>query len=327
MKKKLLVVAVASLMAMPLAANAAAKHKMYGAVNLSADKLNESGAMISSDGKHGSKLGMKGVMDTNIVDFKVVYQIEAGMYVGSASGLVKERDSWAGLSSKSMGTIRLGTISTHYKQTGKMTDVLFGTSAAGRGFLGPQSGLHGGTGAGQGRATQTMRYDSPSISGAKVIAHYQLTEKENNLGLGLQYKAGSYLAFFDYIDVKSSLDANSNVSESNKTAMKFGGKAKFGPASLSVQYEIDDDGLSQTTTEGDDGGGDQLHVQGTYGFGATTFILTVGRNDENIGFAVAASQKVAKKASVYVGYAANGSDVSTDNTSALTLGMAVAFGK
>ncbi len=325
MNKKLLVLAVAGILAMPLAANAGDKHKVYGAVNISIDKGNETGAIVNGESKKASKIGMKGSMKTNIADFKAIYQIEVGISIGEDAGLVNERDTWAGLSSKSMGTMRVGTMDTHYKQTGKMTDMLFGTSAAGRGFTGTQSkNLHDGTGAGLGRGTQMIRYDSPSIGGAKVIAHYQLTELENNLGLGLQYKAGNYLAFADYIDVKTQDGA-----KKDKTAMKFGGKAKFGAGSLAIQYEVDDGGIVKTKA-GPTKTGNQLHAQGAYKIGATTLILTVGRNDENVGWAVVAQQKVAKKAKVYIGYAASGSDYDSDknkDTSVITVGMKTAFGK
>jgi len=314
MNKKLLVIAVAGVMAMPMVANAGGKHKAYGAVHLSVDRPDESEITVSGSGSKANKLGMKGSMDTNIADFKAVYQLEAGMTVGGDKepGFF-ERDTWAGLSSKSMGTVRVGTMATHYKQMGKATDALFTSSAEGRGLIKTQSKLHGGFGANGGRATNMVRYDSPSISGAKVIAHYQFVDGgDNNMGLGLQYKAGNYLAFFDYIDMQS---------KGETTAMKFGGKAKFGPASVALQYELDDDGNIETTGDGEN----QLHVQGTYSMGATTFILTVGNNSENTGYALAVSQKVAKKASVYVGYAADGSG--DDDTTAITAGMKVAFGK
>ena len=321
MNKKLLVVAVAGVMAMPLAANAGGKHKAYGAVHLSVDRMDESGMSVSGSARKANKIGMKGSMDTNVADFKAVYQIEAGMVVGARTGFDQERDTWAGLSSKSMGTVRVGTMGTHWKQMSKATDALFTTSAEGRGFIKTQSSKQaGGAGAARGRATQMVRYDSPSISGAKVIAQYQLVDgADNNMGLGLQYKAGNYLAFFDYMDLAS-------AGADGLTAMKVGGKAKFGPASVALQYEIDDDGSIQSTKDSDgDSAGNQLHVQGTYSMGATTFILTVGNNSENTGYAVAVSQKVAKKASVYVGYGADGSG--DDDSTAITAGMKVAFGK
>ena len=313
MNKKLLVIAVAGVMAMPLAANAGGKHKVYGATHISVDQLEDTKLVVHGGARKANKIGMKGSMDTNVADFKAVYQIEAGMAIGEGSSPgFFERDSWVGLSSKSMGTVRLGTMATHYKQMGKATDALFTTSAEGRGLIKTQSKQHSGFGPARGRADQMIRYDSPSISGAKVIAHYQVVQAmEDNMGLGLQYKAGNYLAFFDYI----------NFGAAEKTAMKVGGKAKFGPASLALQYEIDDDGSIETVS----GGENQLHVQGTYSMGATTLILTVGNNSENTGYAVAVSQKVAKKASVYVGYAASGGD-ETDS-SAITAGMKVAFGK
>lgn len=316
MNKKLLAVAVAGTLVLPLAANAGGKHKAYGAVHLSVDRPDTAGIVVSGGGSKANKLGMKGSMDTNIADFKAIYQLEVGMEVGGAKEPgTFERDTWAGLSSKSMGTVRVGTMATHYKQMGKATDALFTTSAEGRDSLvSSQSKLHGGFGATGGRATQMVRYDSPSISGAKVIAHYQFVDNgDNNMGVGLQYKAGNYLAFFDYMDLAAV----------EKTAMKVGGKAKFGPASLALQYEIDDNGSVATKASGA-AGENQLHVQGTYTMGATTLVLTVGNNSENTGYAIAVSQKVAKKANVYVGYGANGKD--GDDNTAITAGMKVAFG-
>ena len=82
-----------------------------------------------------------------------------------------DRDQWLGLNSN-WGKVRIGTISTVYKSHGAMLDPVYRTSVQGRDW-GLQSNLH--TGAGdteaQGRATNTIRYDSPTFVGITAAAH------------------------------------------------------------------------------------------------------------------------------------------------------------
>jgi len=317
MNKRLMTVAVAAALALPMAANAG-DAKVYGKVHVSLDNLSDSGLRIDGQSKKANSIGVKGSMDSNLHDFKVVYKIEAGMDLESTDGFHKQRDTWVGMSSKSIGTFRAGTIVTSYKGSGKMVDPLFTTTAEGRGAMGLMSDLHGGTGDNAGRATNTMRYDSPSIGGAKIIGTYTVRPSvDDNIGVGLHYKNGPVAAFFDYI----------SFGDEELTAMKVGGKYTAGPASVALQYEIDDDGSIGTARTnkkvGTGIGGDQLFVAGTYSMGATSLIVTVGSNDENMGYALAAQQKLNKKAAAYLGYAA--SDDSGTDDSAITAGMVVKF--
>ena len=292
MNKKLTALAVAAALAAPIAAQADGP-KVYGVANLYLAKFSDSNTELTM-GSNTSAVGVKGSMDLDH-GLKGIYKLEFQMDPSNrvAGGAITDRDQWLGLSSKEYGTVRIGTMSTNYKSSGKTVDPLYRTPLEGRGFLGIQSKLHSGAGPDRGRSTNTVRYDSPRIAGAKVVANYQLNEGAGNtMGLGVHYKNGPVKAYFDYInsDIKSA------------TAMKFGGGYTMGDISVGAQYEILDDALGY--------GGDILFLNATYTMGKTAFIVsfgsqaesTSGAKDDHTGIAVAVDHKLGKKVDVYAGW-------------------------
>lgn len=321
MNKKLLSVAVVAAMALPMTANAGAA-KAYGAVHVALQSVTvgDADAVWDIDGtsSKATKMGVKGSTDTNLMDFKAVYQIEMGLNQQSDS--FYQRDTWVGLSSKSMGTVRGGTIKTGWKSTSIMVDPLFTTALEGRGgVVGGASGqLAGGKGTGRGRSTHTVRYDSPSFGGVKLVANYAFDAGKDNIGAGVVYKTGGISAF-----------ANYQTSGEDLSAMKVGGKFSSGAIGISGAYEIDGGAISQNK----DGEQNKLYLAGTYTMGATTLIVnfgssaetTSGAANDSTGFGLAVSQKVAKKVSIYGGYGqSSGGDNYTD-MSALAIGMNAKF--
>ena len=116
------------------------------------------------------------------------------------TGAITDRDQWLGLAG-GFGKIRMGTISTGYKSHGAMIDPLYRTALQGR-DRGLQSSFHRGAGEElQGRATNTVRWDSVDYSGVKLVAHYTLDSNENNgeddnpFGVGASYSNDSMLVF------------------------------------------------------------------------------------------------------------------------------------
>ena len=309
---RLIAVACATALALPISVSAVENHRAYGQVHLSVDRLDDSGYVVNGDEHKASHIGMKGSMDSNISDFQVVYKIEAGMVLDDGenpSGLTYQRDTWVGMSSSRWGTFRLGTISTPYKASGKLVDPLFHTPVEGRGVMKTMSALHSGTGDNQGRSTNTVRYDSRSFNGFKAVGHYNFAPGDNNIGLGLHYKKKDAAFFIDYL----------NSGTTDKTAMKFGGKIKVGAASFALQYEMDDDGSIEVS----EGADDQLFLATTYEMDATALVLTLGNNDNETGYALGVMHKLNKKAKGYVLY---GDDGSSDfDTSLFTFGMKVNF--
>ena len=176
----------------------------------------------------------------------------------SSTDSIIDRDQWLGLSGN-FGQVRFGTISTLYKSHGAMLDPYYRTAQQQR-DRGLQSDLHRGAGErGQGRAEDTIRYDSPSWGGFQLGAPYTIqtdlgNSTDNPFGVGGSYKNGPFLVFADYITSDEGGD---------DSAYKLGGKFDWGMFSFLGQYEFDDGLISAR-------GANQL---GGDGDGADTWML------------------------------------------------------
>jgi len=155
--------------------------------------------------------------------------------VSQGSGAITDRDQWVGLAG-GFGKVRVGTISTGYKSHGAMIDPLYRTALQGR-DRGLQSTYHRGAGEElQGRATNTVRWDSADYNGVKLVAHYTLDSDETNgeddnpYGVGASYSNKSMLVFADYMD-------NAQGGTAERDAWKVGGKYDLGMFSFMGQYE------------------------------------------------------------------------------------------
>jgi predicted porin len=219
-----------------------------------------------------------------------------------------------------------------------MIDPLYRTSVQARG-IGLQSTLHKGAGEdGQGRAEDTIRYDSPNWNGLQAGGHYTVqTETEdrsnadNPWGVGVQYKNGPFLVFADYI----TSDAGGDDS-----AYKVGGKWSFGNYALYGQYEVDDGLISHLTgaqggrnaTKGD--GADVWEIGGTGTWGNNMLVAAYGQGDDTSGnsgvdinteydvFEIVGVHSFSKRSSVYAGYANISPDANSDrDQDRYTLGM------
>jgi predicted porin len=175
----------------------------------------------------------------------------------------------------------VGTISTSYKSHGAMLDPGYRTVAQMRDW-GIQSILQSGAGEeGQGRATNTARYDSPDWNGLKVIAHYTLDsdngadgEDDNPYGGGIQYTNGGILVFADYLTTDQGGDDD---------AWKVGGKFSMNNFAVFGQYESDGGLISTnsgyTSAFGASDGADTWFVGGSYTMGNNTIYGAYGAQD------------------------------------------------
>jgi len=241
------------------------------------------------------------------------------------SGLL-DRDQWLGLAGDNFGQVRVGTISTGYKSHGAMIDPLYRTAAQARG-VGLQSPLHSGAGEeGEGRATNTIRWDSPNWNGVKLVAHYTLdsdeSDEDNNpFGIGASYSNGGILVFADYL----TNDGNGDSDQNELTAWKVGGKYSMDNFSVFAQYEdIEDDSLGTDEILGIDIDYDTFwdveadvwHIGGTYTMGNNTLYAAYGQGDADYNetgfsfsgnaeydtFTLAAVHSMSKRTSVYAAY-------------------------
>jgi len=256
----------------------------------------------------------------------------------SDSSSITDRDQWLGLAGN-FGQVRFGTISTLYKSHGAMIDPVYRTSVQARG-IGLQSKLHAGAGeAGQGRAEDTIRYDSPNWNGLQVGATYTMQTDTGNStdkpwGAGIQYKNGPFLVFADYITSDNGGDDD---------AYKLGGKWTFGNYSLYGQYEFDGGLISSTggainTQDGNKGDdADVWEIGGTATFGNNMLVAAYGQQDSTSGGAadaitgrdlnnerdvweIVGVHSFSKRTSVYGGYATISPDTGS-NIDHVTLGM------
>ena len=254
----------------------------------------------------------------------------------SDSSSITDRDQWLGLAGN-FGQVRVGTISTSYKSHGAMLDPGYRTVAQMRDW-GIQSALHSGAGEeGQGRATNTARYDSPDWNGLKVIAHYTLDSDEsddnddNPYGGGIQYSNGGLLVFADYITTDTGGDDD---------AYKMGAKFTMNNFSVFGQYEVDGGLISQNTgftdALGATDGADVWMAGGSYTMGNNTVYAAYAQGDDaddaNIAgvsvdtgydaWEVVGIHSLSKQTLVYLGYATIGLDDSdNDDVEGWALGM------
>lgn len=332
MNKKLIAVAVAAAMTLPAMANAGAKNKFYGQVHISINHANEdAGWSIDGSPPKANMIGAKGSVDTNLADFKGVYKFEIGINPnlnaadGKGNGPAYQRDTWVGLSSKKIGTVRMGTMATPWKQTGKMVDPFFLTSGEARSFIGAADNTQGkGFGHNRGRANQSFRYDTPSFGGLKVIGMVSINGAgKDTHNAGVHYKKGPIAAFFDF----------TNYASAEKKTMKVGGKYKMGPASIALSFTKNDDAILKTDRSaaiaaagGEADPGNMIFGAATYTMGASTLALSIGKNDQNLGYTVGVKQKLAKTMLAYLAYAGSSDDKKSGlSTGAATFGMIKKF--
>ena len=219
---------------------------------------------------------------------------------------ITDRDQWLGLAGN-FGQVRIGTISTLYKSHGAMLDPLYRTALQAR-DRGLQSNLHRGAGdSGQGRATNTVRYDSPSWNGLKGGATYTVTpddsnDGDNGYGLGLSYENGGILVFADYI---------TNDTGDDDSAWKVGGKYTLNSFALMAQYEHDGGLISSkgASTSGD--GADLWTLGGSFTMGNSMLYLGYGDSSTGSGgstasdywvWTLAGVHNMSKRTSIYAGF-------------------------
>ena len=309
MNKSLIALAVFGVIATPLT-TAYAKpdtSKVYGVVHVALEKVGkDSNLDVNSSYRKGTALGVKGGVDAGPV--KVNYKMELGLDTDSYSvdavkeadasttisayspGVIYQRDTWVGIKA-GMGQVRIGTMATLYKSTGKMIDPLFTTALEGRGMLETMSVLHSGNGIGKGRSTNMISYNTPKISGvAKINFHYQTNGENPNYGGGVTFNLGS-------ADLFAATVSNYNAADDgNQSAYKLGGRVGMGSIGLSAQVET-----GEAINDDTKGFGSASYTMGMLTIAATGGYTVDKDGDNDLSFGAAVLQKLSKKTTAYVG--------------------------
>lgn len=251
MKKSLIALAVAGAVAAPAAFAATSNVDIYGIFNVSVDIYDRDNAeedefRVSSN---SSRLGFKGAEDLG-GGLSAIWQAETGLMVdeGGAFGTTGQssmRDTFVGLSSKSLGTVRLGRMDTAYKMSTGRYDVFVDGMGDYNTIMGSLNGLNGQF---DRRETNSISYESPDFSGLKLTGTYG---QQNEAGatatdaqlwsLAAVYANGplSVVAAYESLD-DASINFGLGTVIADLDSWKLGAGYKFGNTQLAAIYERSD---------------------------------------------------------------------------------------
>ena len=329
MKKTILKAAIAASLLAP--AVALAEPTVYGNVHVSINDFDTAKNLDMTS--NTSSIGVKGSEDLGDgmkAIYKAEFQFDAADgdsakdgTTGSGNGnALTQRDVWAGLKG-GFGSIKLGTMSSNYKQKGGKVDSMYRTRLEGRGFMQTQSRLHGGRATNRGRMTNAVQYASPKFSGIQLVANISISgSDEETTGVGVRWSNKSIMAYADWIDTVGN---NATVSPNGTTesAMKVGANYKGDAFFVGGQFEAAEDVTRN----------DYMHLNGGFNFTKNTSVsLTYGTqthfNDslqDTASVAVLLNHKLSKKSKVYAGYGDRSSDTASKEESLFTVGIAKKF--
>jgi predicted porin len=228
MKKSLIALAVAGVCA---SSAAMAEVSVYGQANVSYDVIdNDKNRDSHGVGSNASRFGLKGSEDLS-GGLYAIYQIESQIAIGAGLGgtenpgsqtAVAFRDTFAGLKSDTMGTVRLGRFDTPYKLATRGMDMFHNTIADNRSLMGLGHDV---------RASNSVGFNSLSYSGFSAAASYfgdqggtapgfntptvgslnSLNNTNEGISVAGMYNAGPYHATVAYQSISNGL-SNTNLS-------------------------------------------------------------------------------------------------------------------
>lgn len=352
MNKKLIAVAVATGLALPMTAVnavevAGKKLEVYGKLHLSADSSDTDG-LVTTDGlsisSNSSRLGFKGELPAG--EMKVVYQLESELFLDEAGGKLTNRNTYAGLKG-SFGKIILGNYDTPFKTVASKWGVFGDSVGERRSMLG--AGYSAGNQLNE-RAqnaimyemkTRTLNFQAMYAVDPEAGADGAVDNSDKNvLSLGLRYKSGPLWFGIS----QESWEGHSKIA--NGDALRIAAKYKMGSAQIGLIYEsIDSDTVNEWKR-------DAFGINAMFNISKATDIRaqyisvddadgTTGTGATKLGLGV--FHKLDKKAQVYLAYGATDNDanakfqavdgghgdevktVNGGNPSALSLGMIYKF--
>ncbi len=200
MNKKLLALAVAGIMAAPMAAQAEAT--IYGKMHLSVDSFDNDNSNVDEDSGLGvssnsSRIGFKGAEDLG-GGMKAIWQIESGVDIAGNGGTLGSRNSFVGLAG-GFGTVIGGKHDTPYKSVGRKVDLFGDTVGDSRTVLNLS---------GQDARTQnTLAYITPSMNGFSAVLAY-VTDYRSTAASTVESRLAD--VGIDDVDLGDTSDANDN---------------------------------------------------------------------------------------------------------------------
>lgn len=342
--KKILAVAIVSAFAAPAFA-ATSNVDIYGVLNIAVESVNDYGTTAPRKMRvttgNNSAIGFKGSEDLG-GGMSAIWQVETNLNIdgnnegtAGAGALNGTRNTFAGLSSKTMGQVRLGVFDTPYKVSTGRLDPFVATLGDYNTLMGAMptrydadgNGAFGGTETTStfqqvfdNRTSNTIAYTSPDLGGFQANVAYivgsegasnTLVEKGSAWSMSGTYTNGPLFLTAAYEKVNfgtvtssagTTIVTASGVDDGDAKAWKIGGGYKFGDLGLGLIYEKID--LGDTDRNG-------WNASATYGIGAITLKAAYTKAGEFDGlpdsgakmWAVGADYALSKRTKVYAVYA------------------------
>lgn len=313
MKKTLIALAVAAL---PMAAQADTSNvTVYGQMNVSLDLLRTNDATASADtslnrvSSNSSRIGFKGTEDLGN-GMAANFQIEETIGVdGSAAWGASQRNTYVGLSGKSWGEVRIGNHDTPYKMATGNLDIFADTAADYNSIIGANNA----TGAVNfdERATNTIAYISPNLSGFTAAVAWVAAEEDGN-GAASNKSAYSLAGMYANGPIFASLAyeryANgANVSSASNTdkATKIGFGYNFGDAKVGFIWENNDTTEAASAKDRSAYGVNVAYTMGTNVLKAAYLVAKDGNDANDTGaknLSIGVDHNMSKRTAVYALY-------------------------
>ncbi|WP_370652751.1 porin [Sediminibacterium sp.] len=252
----MIALAIASAVSAPAFA-ATANVDVYGRMAFSLDYVDTNnlvgdGADVVTGRDNVSRFGLKGTEDLGN-GLAAIWQIETALNT-STTGVGSLRNTFIGLSSKSLGTVILGRHDTPYKMATGSLDVFSDTA-------GDYNTIIGTTSAGtiyDNRAPQMVAYLSPTWTGFSFAAAYAETKNveagagDNQQGFSTmaKYVNGPIFASLAY-ETFSGAAGGGSTATAETEAYKAGLGVKLGGFQLGAVYEIIDSDAAASANERD----------------------------------------------------------------------------
>ena len=185
MQKKLIALAVASVLAAPLAAQAGVE--VYGQARMSLDFSNNDDTTVGNEdsalavSSNKSRLGFKGDEDLG-GDLKALWQFEQRVDLDTGNWSGGGRDTFVGLGG-GFGTVLVGRINTPYKNATQGMDIFISTRGDYNAIMGMVNTAVGASGTTHfnNRFDNSIQYRTPDMSGFKGALAYSVNRGSDNL--------------------------------------------------------------------------------------------------------------------------------------------------
>lgn len=240
MQKKIITLAIVSALSVPAAFADTGNVTVYGQADVSFDLTDNGAVKVNKVSSSQSRLGLKGSEDLGD-GLATVWQIEQQINIDNSAagadggGALATRNTFAGLSSKSAGTLLAGRHDTPYKIATRGLDVFADSIADNRGLMGTTAGGSAVlTAVHDRRVTDVVAYISPAMSGFTFAGAYVIGAETATISAQTKGKALSFAGLYGNGPINASLayqvvdygSAGTSAGQTLFTTLSAGDKSK-----------------------------------------------------------------------------------------------------